>query len=237
MHGHQCVEGFQRIVILHVDPRFAGAARTLPDHVAAEIALADVLPVHEESGDAGQIERRIGHPVVEAIHQRPFGHDGQRGGIEPSGRESAIGIPVERGPRARERHQCIEAAAAGGGDRRSACSTRPPDVAEARIPRPAIDRNTDRVPGEAVTRSGPGFGESGLVPVRCRRHERRGVCLGWNRVVGRRFHPSSARSPARSQRTNQSEARAATCSSVPGSSNRWVAPGTMCSVLTHPSCV
>ena len=42
VHGHQRVEGRERVAVLHVDARFARAARALPDDVAAEVALADV---------------------------------------------------------------------------------------------------------------------------------------------------------------------------------------------------
>jgi hypothetical protein len=41
MHFHERVEGRERIVVLHIDARLAGAAGTFPDDIPVEIPFTD----------------------------------------------------------------------------------------------------------------------------------------------------------------------------------------------------
>ena len=120
-------------------------------------------------------------------------------------------------------------------------------------------RDLEEIPADAreklnirVGRAGRRRGRSGAVAGTARARvgigRRRRCCPGSRRRRGR-LHAgwcshcragavptrayAAAGGSATSQRRNQSVAAAATCSSVPGSSNRCVAPGTMCSDFSH----
>jgi len=70
-------QGLQRVVhghglaVLHEDARLTGGARTLPHHEAAQPGLGDALRVGREGPQLVNPQARIGHPVVETLHELP----------------------------------------------------------------------------------------------------------------------------------------------------------------------
>ena len=68
-------QGFERVVhrhglrVLHKNARLPGGARAFPHHVAAQPGLGNAVGVRSERAQLIELEARVGHPVVKALHE------------------------------------------------------------------------------------------------------------------------------------------------------------------------